>query len=149
MESFAYILILALALSTLFFAIAFRDRLRELDRALAREAHHHLQGGVVSVQEVELLLCEIADRQALARGGRARHDGQDAGLRHSLLHPVARKRAILDAGVGSSACHGEVFTDPAHMLVEAAQPSNVDTVMVDGRILLSAKARSSGTDGLR
>jgi len=28
-----------------------------------------------------------------------------------------------------------VFTDPAHMLVEAAQPSNVDTVIVDGRIL--------------
>ena len=28
-----------------------------------------------------------------------------------------------------------VLTDPAHMLVEAAQPSNVDTVMIDGRIL--------------
>jgi cytosine/adenosine deaminase-related metal-dependent hydrolase len=28
-----------------------------------------------------------------------------------------------------------VFTEPAHMLVEAAQPSNVDTVVVDGRIL--------------
>jgi len=28
-----------------------------------------------------------------------------------------------------------VFTDPAHMLVEAAQPFNVDTVVVDGRIL--------------
>jgi cytosine/adenosine deaminase-related metal-dependent hydrolase len=25
--------------------------------------------------------------------------------------------------------------DPAHMLVEAVQPANVDTVMVDGRIL--------------
>lgn len=31
-----------------------------------------------------------------------------------------------------------VFTDPAHMLVEAAQPSNVDTVIVDGRILKRA-----------
>jgi cytosine/adenosine deaminase-related metal-dependent hydrolase len=30
-----------------------------------------------------------------------------------------------------------VFSEPAHMLVEAAQPSNVDTVMVDGRILKS------------
>jgi cytosine/adenosine deaminase-related metal-dependent hydrolase len=29
----------------------------------------------------------------------------------------------------------DVFTDPAHMLVTAAQPSNVDTVMIDGRIL--------------
>jgi 5-methylthioadenosine/S-adenosylhomocysteine deaminase len=28
-----------------------------------------------------------------------------------------------------------LFTDPAHMLVTAAQPSNVDTVVVDGRIL--------------
>jgi len=28
-----------------------------------------------------------------------------------------------------------VFTDPAHMLVTAAAPANVDTVMVDGRIL--------------
>jgi 5-methylthioadenosine/S-adenosylhomocysteine deaminase len=28
-----------------------------------------------------------------------------------------------------------VFGDPAHMLVTAAQPANVDTVVVDGRIL--------------
>jgi 5-methylthioadenosine/S-adenosylhomocysteine deaminase len=28
-----------------------------------------------------------------------------------------------------------VFTDPAHMLVTAAQPANVDTVIIDGRIL--------------
>ena len=28
-----------------------------------------------------------------------------------------------------------VFTDPAHMLVESAQAENVDTVIVDGRIL--------------
>jgi len=28
-----------------------------------------------------------------------------------------------------------VFTDPAHMLVTAAQPGNVDTVVIDGRIL--------------
>lgn len=28
-----------------------------------------------------------------------------------------------------------VFTEPAHMLVEAAQPANVDTVMIDGRIV--------------
>jgi cytosine/adenosine deaminase-related metal-dependent hydrolase len=28
-----------------------------------------------------------------------------------------------------------VWSDPAHLLVEAAQPANIDTVMVDGRIL--------------
>jgi cytosine/adenosine deaminase-related metal-dependent hydrolase len=28
-----------------------------------------------------------------------------------------------------------VFTDPTHMLIEAAEPANVDTVVVDGRIL--------------
>jgi cytosine/adenosine deaminase-related metal-dependent hydrolase len=28
-----------------------------------------------------------------------------------------------------------VFGDPAHMLVTAAQPANVDTVVIDGRIL--------------
>jgi 5-methylthioadenosine/S-adenosylhomocysteine deaminase len=28
-----------------------------------------------------------------------------------------------------------VWSEPAHMLVEAAQPSNIDTVVVDGRIL--------------
>ncbi len=31
-----------------------------------------------------------------------------------------------------------VFTDPARMLVEAAEPANVDTVVVDGRILKRA-----------
>ncbi len=28
-----------------------------------------------------------------------------------------------------------VFSDPAHMVVESTQPQNVDTVIVDGRIL--------------
>ena len=28
-----------------------------------------------------------------------------------------------------------IFGDPAHMIVTAAQPSNVDTVVIDGRIL--------------
>jgi cytosine/adenosine deaminase-related metal-dependent hydrolase len=31
-----------------------------------------------------------------------------------------------------------VFTDPAHMIVTAAQPGNVDTVVIDGRILKRA-----------
>ena len=54
-----------------------------------------------------------------------------------------------------------VFTDPAHMLVTAAQPANVDTVLVDGRIVkrggaltaldpvqVSAEARTA-LDGVR
>src|SRR5262249_43811159 len=28
-----------------------------------------------------------------------------------------------------------VLTDPSHLVVEAAQPANVDTVIVDGRVL--------------
>jgi 5-methylthioadenosine/S-adenosylhomocysteine deaminase len=36
-----------------------------------------------------------------------------------------------------------VFTEPAHMLVEAAQPANVDTVIVDGRILKRGGALTS------
>ena len=28
-----------------------------------------------------------------------------------------------------------IFGDPAHMIVTAEQPSNVDTVVIDGRIL--------------
>ena len=33
-----------------------------------------------------------------------------------------------------------VFTDPAQLVVEAAEPANVDTVVVDGRILKRAGA---------
>jgi 5-methylthioadenosine/S-adenosylhomocysteine deaminase len=47
---------------------------------------------------------------------------------------VAGKRADLIM-VNTREVNIGVFTEPAHMLVEAAQPSNVDTVVVDGRIL--------------
>jgi cytosine/adenosine deaminase-related metal-dependent hydrolase len=46
----------------------------------------------------------------------------------------AGKRADLIM-VSTRAANLGVFGDPAHMLVTAAQPSNVDTVMVDGRVL--------------
>jgi 5-methylthioadenosine/S-adenosylhomocysteine deaminase len=40
-----------------------------------------------------------------------------------------------------------VFTDPTHMLVESTQPENVDTVIVDGRILKrNGKLTSIDTD---
>ncbi|HEX6472267.1 MAG TPA: amidohydrolase family protein [Streptosporangiaceae bacterium] len=44
------------------------------------------------------------------------------------------KRADIIA-VSTHAPNLGVFTDPAHMLVTAAQPANVDTVIVDGRVL--------------
>ena len=46
----------------------------------------------------------------------------------------AGKRADLIM-VDTRAVNLAVFSEPAHLLVEAAQPANVDTVMVDGRIL--------------
>jgi cytosine/adenosine deaminase-related metal-dependent hydrolase len=44
------------------------------------------------------------------------------------------KRADL-VMVDTRAVNLGVFTEPAHLLVEAAQPANVDTVMIDGRIV--------------
>ena len=55
---------------------------------------------------------------------------------------IADKTGSLKAGkradlimVSTGDVNMGVFGDPAHMLVTAAQPSNVDTVVVDGRIL--------------
>jgi 5-methylthioadenosine/S-adenosylhomocysteine deaminase len=48
------------------------------------------------------------------------------------LKPGKRADLIM---VDTGAVNMGLFTDPAHMLVEAAEPANVDTVIVDGRIL--------------
>jgi cytosine/adenosine deaminase-related metal-dependent hydrolase len=48
------------------------------------------------------------------------------------LQPGKRADLIM---VNTRAVNLGVFSEPAHMLVEAAQPANVDTVMIDGRIL--------------
>jgi cytosine/adenosine deaminase-related metal-dependent hydrolase len=37
--------------------------------------------------------------------------------------------------VDTRALNLAVLTEPAHLLVEAAQPANVDTVVIDGRVL--------------
>ena len=37
--------------------------------------------------------------------------------------------------VDTRAVNLAVLTEPAHLLVEAAQPANVDTVIIDGRIV--------------
>ena len=54
------------------------------------------------------------------------------GDRVGSLRPGKRADLVM---VSTRDVNMGVFTDPAHMLVEAAQPSNVDTVVVDGRLL--------------
>lgn len=66
----------------------------------------------------------------LATIGGARSMGMDAQI--GSLRPG--KRADLIA-VSLDAPNLGLLTDPAHLLVEAAQPMNVDTVIVDGRVL--------------
>jgi cytosine/adenosine deaminase-related metal-dependent hydrolase len=67
---------------------------------------------------------------ALATLGGARSLGL-AGQAGSIT-PGKRADIILVDTAGANLC---VFTDPAHMLVTAVQPGNVDTVLADGRIL--------------
>ena len=52
--------------------------------------------------------------------------------RTGSLKPGKRADVLM---VSMSQVNMGVLTDPAHMMVEAAQPANVDTVIVDGRIL--------------
>ncbi|WP_428097094.1 amidohydrolase family protein [Candidatus Rariloculus sp.] len=66
------------------------------------------------------------------------------GLGDSIGSLTPGKRADLIM-VDTRALNLGVFTEPAHMLVEAAQPSNVDTVMIDGRIL-KRDGRLTGID---
>jgi cytosine/adenosine deaminase-related metal-dependent hydrolase len=54
-----------------------------------------------------------------------------AGLTGSLT-PGKRADLILVDTTGPNLA---VMTDPVHLLVTAAQPANVDTVIVDGRVL--------------
>jgi 5-methylthioadenosine/S-adenosylhomocysteine deaminase len=56
------------------------------------------------------------------------------GIAESVGSLRAGKRADVIA-VSTDSPNLAVFTDPAHLLVTAAQPANVDTVIVDGRVL--------------
>ena len=56
------------------------------------------------------------------------------GIDASVGSLKAGKRADLIM-VDTRALNLAMLTEPAHMLVEAAQPANVDTVIIDGRIL--------------
>lgn len=75
---------------------------------------------------------ELSARRVLelATIGGARSMGLDAEI--GSLAPGKRADLIM---VDTRALNLAVFTEPAHMLVEAAQPANVDTVVIDGRIL--------------
>jgi cytosine/adenosine deaminase-related metal-dependent hydrolase len=56
------------------------------------------------------------------------------GLDDKIGTLTAGKRADLIAVRTDHLTMG-VFTDPAHLLIEAAEEADVDTVMVDGRVL--------------
>jgi 5-methylthioadenosine/S-adenosylhomocysteine deaminase len=56
------------------------------------------------------------------------------GLEDKIGSLVQGKRADLIM-IDTRAVNLGVLTEPAHLIVEAAQPANVDTVVVDGRIL--------------
>jgi 5-methylthioadenosine/S-adenosylhomocysteine deaminase len=56
------------------------------------------------------------------------------GIDESVGSLTPGKRADLIM-VDTRAVNLAVLTEPAHLLVEAAQPANVDTVMIDGRIV--------------
>ena len=75
---------------------------------------------------------KMTARQALELGtiGGARSMGLDASI--GSLTPG--KRADLIA-ISPNALNMAVVTDPAHLVLEATGPENVDTVIVDGRIL--------------
>ena len=62
------------------------------------------------------------------------HGARALGVDHLIGSLKPGKRADLIM-VRTDVITMGVFTDPAHMIVEAAEPSNVDTVVVDGRIL--------------
>jgi cytosine/adenosine deaminase-related metal-dependent hydrolase len=75
---------------------------------------------------------KLSTRRALEMGtiGGARALGLDAKV--GSLAPGKRADLIM---IQTNVITMGVFTDPTRMVVEAAEPANVDTVMVDGRIL--------------
>jgi 5-methylthioadenosine/S-adenosylhomocysteine deaminase len=85
--------------------------------------------------------------------GRARNEFKITARRVLELATIDGARSMgIDGSVGSltpgkradlimvdtRAVNLAVLTEPAHLLVEAAQPANVDTVMIDGRIVKRA-----------
>lgn len=76
--------------------------------------------------------CRLPARRVLEMG--TIEGARSLGLSDRIGSLTKGKRADLIM-VNTRDVNMAPFTDPAHLLVEAAQPANVDTVMVDGRIL--------------
>jgi 5-methylthioadenosine/S-adenosylhomocysteine deaminase len=76
--------------------------------------------------------CRLPARRVLEMG--TIEGARSLGLSDQIGSLTKGKRADLIM-VNTRDVNMAPFTDPAHLLVEAAQPANVDTVMVDGRIL--------------
>jgi cytosine/adenosine deaminase-related metal-dependent hydrolase len=79
----------------------------------------------------------MTHRQALSLGTIEGARSLGLGEVTGSLTPGKRADVIC---VSTSEPNLGVLTDPAHMLVTAAQPANVDTVIVDGRVLKQAGA---------
>jgi len=75
---------------------------------------------------------KLSARRALEFG--TIHGARALGIDHLTGSLAPGKRADLIL-VRTDTLNMGVFTDAAHLLVEATEPSNVDTVVVDGRIL--------------
>ena len=75
---------------------------------------------------------KLSARRALEMG--TIHGARALGIDHLVGSLTPGKRADLSM-VQTDVITMGVFTDPTHMIVEATEPSNVDTVVVDGRIL--------------
>lgn len=75
---------------------------------------------------------KLSARRALEMG--TIHGARALGIDHLVGSLTPGKRADLIMVRTDSITMG-VFTEPTHMIVEATEPSDVDTVVVDGRIL--------------
>src|SRR5689334_17877173 len=75
---------------------------------------------------------KMSARQALTLGTIG--SANSMGLGSQIGSLVPGKRADLIA-INPSALNMAVVTDPAHLVLEATGPENVDTVVIDGRIL--------------
>ena len=109
---------------------------RHLGRYLGVDRSSNLFGVLKLARDVENAKAEsefkMPARRALELGT---IDGAcSMGLGDKIGSLTPGKRADL-IGISTDALNMAVVTDPAHLVLEATGPENVDTVVVDGRIL--------------